>query len=61
MSERIDGELTRAALRMALQQRQPVPGLLHHSDQGRQYTDAAYQTLLKDWGFQVSMNGVGTW
>lgn len=61
MSERIDGELTLAALHMALQQRQPRPGLIHHSDQGRQYTDSTYQTLLKDCGFQVSMNGVGTW
>jgi putative transposase len=61
MSERIDGELTLAALHMALQQRQPLPGLMHHSDQGCQYTDSAYQTLLKDCGFQVSMNGVGTW
>ncbi len=39
MSERIDGELTLAALQMALNQRQPLPGLIHHSDQGRQYTD----------------------
>jgi putative transposase len=61
MSDRIDGELTQAALRMALEQRQPRPGLLHHSDQGRQYTDHVYQTLLQDCGFQVSMNGVGTW
>jgi transposase InsO family protein len=61
MSERIDGELTRAALQMALQQRQPCPGLIHHSDQGCQYTDSAYQTLLKDCGFQISMNGAGTW
>ena len=61
MSERIDGELTRAALQMALRQRQPRPGLIHHSDQGSQYTDSVYQTLLKDGGFQISMNGVGTW
>jgi len=61
MSERIDGELTLAALRMALQQCQPCPGLIHHSDQGSQYTDSTYQTLLQDCGFQASMNGVGTW
>jgi putative transposase len=61
MSERIDCELTLAALQMALQQRQPRPGLLHHSDQGSQYTDRVYQTQLHDWGVQVSMNGVGTW
>jgi transposase InsO family protein len=61
MSERIDGELTRTALHMALEQRQPHPGLIHHSDQGCQYTDSAYQMLLKDNCIQVSMNGVGTW
>ena len=60
MSERIDGELTLAASQMALQQRQPLPGLIHHSDQGRQYTDRAHQTLPKNCGFQISMNGVGT-
>jgi putative transposase len=61
MSDRIDSELTRAALHMALAQCQPRPGLLHRSDQGSQYTDHVYQTLLQDCGFQVSMNGVGIW
>ena len=36
----LDGELTIAALRMALARRQPQPGLIHHSDGGVQY--AAY-------------------
>lgn len=61
MSDRITADLSRAALRMALQQRHPQPGLIHHSDQGSQYTDGTYQTLLKDYGIQPSMNGVGTW
>jgi transposase InsO family protein len=61
MSNRIDSALTWAALKMALQRRQPPPGLLHHSDQGSQYTDRAYQAVLRDSGIQVSMNGVGTW
>ncbi len=61
MSERMTDELTLTALRMALQRRQPDPGLIHHSDQGSQYTSDAYQTLLMDHGIQVSMNGVGTW
>jgi len=61
MSDRMTGALTMRALRMALAQREVEPGLIHHSDQGSQYTDKRYQQLLKDWGIQPSMNGVGTW
>jgi len=61
MSERMTSDLTLAALRMALLQRQPPEGLTHHSDQGSQYTDQVYQALLKTHGIQASMNGVGTW
>jgi len=61
MSDRMTSDLTLAALKMAIQRRQPGPGLIHHSDQGSQYTDGAYQALLKDYGMQASMNGVGTW
>jgi transposase InsO family protein len=61
MSDRMTSELTIRALEMALQHREVEPGLVHHSDQGSQYTDGKYQQLLKDWGIEVSMNGVGTW
>lgn len=61
MSEHMTDKLTLAALRMALLLRQPGLGLLHHSDQGSQYTSHAYQALLQDWNIQVSMNGVGSW
>jgi putative transposase len=61
MSERMTSDLTMAALKMALQQRQPAAGLIHHSDRGSQYTDQAYQALLKNHGIRASMNGVGTW
>ena len=61
MSERMTEELTLSALRMALQQRRPGPGLIHHSDQGGQYTGHAYQAVLKEHGIQASMNGVGSW
>ena len=61
MSDRMTSDLTLAALKMALQRRQPGPGLIHHSDQGSQYTDQAYQALLKDHDIQASMNGVGNW
>ncbi len=61
MSDRMTSDLTVDALKMAIVQRQPILALLHHSDQGSQYTDGTYQALLKDNGIQVSMNGVGTW
>jgi transposase InsO family protein len=47
------------ALKMALLQRQPDAGLLHHSDQGRQYTSIAYQSRLSTSLCQVSMSRVG--
>jgi len=61
MSERIASDLTIAALKMALLQRQPKPGLIHHSDRGSQYTDDAYKSLLASWGIQPSMNSTGAW
>jgi transposase InsO family protein len=61
MSDRMTSDLTMDALKMAFHQRQPLLGLIHHSDQGSQYTDGAYQQLLKDWDIQVSMNGTGNW
>jgi len=61
MAERMSEALTLAALTMALRQRQPAADLIHHSDQGSQYTSAAYQALLKNHDIQVSMNGVGNW
>jgi putative transposase len=61
MSDRMTSALTIAALKMALLQRQPQAGLIHHSDQGSQYTDQAYQALLKDRGVRASMNGAGSW
>jgi len=61
MSDRMTSDLTIAALEMALLQRRPDAGLIHHSDQGSQYTDQAYQALLRDHCFRASMNGAGSW
>ena len=61
MSARMTSDLTMEALKMAIRQRRPEVGLIHHSDQGSQYTDGEYQQVLKDYGIQVSMNGVGSW
>ena len=59
MSQQMDTALVIAALRMALLGRRPPAGLLHHSDQGSQYTSTAYCTCLNEALAQLSMSGVG--
>lgn len=59
MAEQMDTTLVENALRMALQVRHPHVPLLHHSDQGSQYTSAAYQTQLAEARIQTSMSRVG--
>jgi transposase InsO family protein len=41
---------------MALRQRQPRPGLIHHSDRGVQYACADYRSALADHGLVASMS-----
>jgi transposase InsO family protein len=59
MSAHMDSALVETALRMALQTRQPDASLLHHSDQGSQYTSADYLSLLANRKIQLSMSRVG--
>ena len=59
MSNRIDQQLVLAALHMALAHRRPQSDLLHHSDQGRQYSADAYQAALAEQGISVSMSRKG--
>jgi putative transposase len=59
MAEHLETSLVRDALQMALTQRQPAAGLLHHSDRGRQYASAEYQTLLAAHGVACSMSRRG--
>ncbi len=56
---RLDSALTLEALRMAIAQRQPGPGIIHHSDQGVQYASGDYIEELKSHGFLVSMARAG--
>jgi putative transposase len=56
ISQRIDAELCVAALKIALEQRQPPPGCIHHSDRGVQYACADYITLLEQAQLQISMS-----
>jgi transposase InsO family protein len=59
ISPRLDASLTLEALRMAVTERQPDPGIIHHSDQGVQYASAEYTEELKAHGFQISMSRRG--
>jgi putative transposase len=52
----MEDDLTLAALRMALEQRGPAPGLVHHSDRGSQYASGDYTDLLKAHGCKISMS-----
>lgn len=56
MSGQHNQQLIMDALEMATEARQPGPGLIHHSDQGCQYTSAAYQRLLKTHQMVPSMS-----
>ena len=55
----LEVELTLAALRMALQRRQPAPGLVHHFDRGVQYAAGDYIAVLKSHGIEISMSRRG--
>ena len=59
MDRVMPAELPLGALEMAVQRRRPTPGLLHHSDQGSQYTSGLFQAALSRHQFRCSMNGVG--
>ena len=58
-SERLFTALPQAALEHALALRSPDAGLLHHSDQGCQYTSADYQAGLAARGIVCSMSRKG--
>lgn len=59
LSRSIDTSLTLNALRMAIHNRNPTPGCIHHSDRGVQYACCDYVKELKSYGFQISMSQKG--
>lgn len=59
MDEHMEASLVQRAWNMAISQRSPAAGLLHHSDQGSQYTSEAYQQALAAHHCQVSMSRTG--
>jgi putative transposase len=59
LSERLERRLALDALGMALKQRLPSSGMLHHSDRGSQYASHEYQQLLAQYGILSSMSRSG--
>jgi putative transposase len=59
VSESNDTDLALAALTMALDARDPPPGLLHHSDRGSPYGSDAYLAILDARGLVPSMSRKG--
>jgi putative transposase len=51
--------LTLAVLEQAIESRQPVPGLVHHTDRGSNYTSGEYQQRLAKIGAVVSHSRPG--
>lgn len=58
-AERFTAELVLNALEMALWNRQPAEGVIHHSDHGSQYTSLAFGQGLEQAGVLGSMGSVG--
>jgi putative transposase len=59
MGERATKELAMTALKIAISQRRPPEGLVHHSDRGAQYASKDYQNLLQKHGMKCSMSRKG--
>jgi transposase InsO family protein len=59
LSSDINTKLTRSALEMALEERNPPAGLIHHSDRGVQYASVEYVMRLEAAGIRMSMSGRG--
>jgi putative transposase len=59
MADHLRTELDLSALEMAVWRRRPEPGVIHHSDQGCQYTSIAFGQRCREAGIAPSMGSVG--
>lgn len=60
MQRQMTSQLVSDAMTMAIWRRRPnCAALLHHSDQGCQYSSEPYRTLLAEYGIQCSMSRSG--
>jgi putative transposase len=51
--------LVLTALQQAIRQRQPIPGLIHHTDRGGQYAGSGYRAVLARAQMRQSMSRAG--
>jgi putative transposase len=59
MADHLRTELVLSAVDMALWNRRPAPGVIHHSDHGCQYTSLAFGQRCQEVGIDRSMGSVG--
>jgi len=59
MSDKQNRHLVKDALMMAINSRKPKPGLIHHTDQGIQYSSGDYKALLEAHDMIQSMSRKG--
>jgi putative transposase len=59
MANHLRTELVLDALEMAVWNRRPKPGLIHHADHGTQYTSLAFGRRCRQAGITPSMGSVG--
>ena len=59
MGTTLEASLATDALTMAIGQRHPPAGLIHHSDRGSQYASGDFRKLLARHGLRCSMSGKG--
>jgi len=59
MADTLRTELVVDALNMAVWNRRPAIGVVHHSDRGAQYTSVAFSRRCRDAGVAPSMGSVG--
>jgi putative transposase len=59
MNTKLESDIALDALEMALKQRRPVAGLVHHSDRGVQYASNKYIERLEARGIVISMSRPG--
>lgn len=59
MRSRMTAQLVCDALTMAIWQRRPAAGLIHHSDRGSQYASHKFRKLLEDYQLTGSMSRKG--
>ncbi len=58
MSNHLKTELVVDAVNMAIYNRRPAAGLIHHSDRGSQYTSVEFGSRLREEGLLPSMGSV---